>query len=375
MPVDLKAWLFRSNSFCFCIPVRAGFVLMSILTFLLSGVASIIIWFELFHSYQLSSQERVAFILTGIVESHLFLVSTIGFIGVVARKQLFVMIYTYFLYVHFVINLIIGIYFLVTLRASNRQQLVDYCAEMFVNTSMESSCTDLMSVSTYVFIAIVVALLLLELYGALIATRYVYRLRMQKRDNRSRRLGYFHALSTPETPSTRHARQASDNIELLHSRESTGDPQDFEDAILDIRAQDYVSVPTYEGDLPPIPAPSSSLSPPYSSSDMSSSRRIRALPPRPVGNMTPPIVVQTFSDPQERAVMPGKLPNPHEHSSHTTRGREPQLSDGEDEQHSLDHTVELSTTAHAALMDHATYMESIFTSAPLVPNRSQGSLR
>lgn len=73
------------------------------------------------------------------------------------------MIYTYFLYTHFILNLIVGIYFLVTVRASNRQELVDYCAEVLVNTSMESSCTGLMNVSTYVFIAIVAALLLLEL--------------------------------------------------------------------------------------------------------------------------------------------------------------------------------------------------------------------
>lgn len=84
------------------------------------------------------------------------------FIGVVARKQLFVMIYAYFLCVHFAINIIVGIYFLVTVRASNRHQLVEYCAEAFADTSVESSCSRLMNVSTYVFIAIVAALLLLE---------------------------------------------------------------------------------------------------------------------------------------------------------------------------------------------------------------------
>lgn len=72
------------------------------------------------------------------------------------------MIYTYFLYIHFVLNLIVGIYFLVTVRASNRQELVDDCAKVLGGTSMESSCAQLMSVSTYVFIAIVAALLLLE---------------------------------------------------------------------------------------------------------------------------------------------------------------------------------------------------------------------
>ena len=48
MPADCttRAWL-RSSSFCCCIPVRAGFVLITILTFLLSGAISIIIWFEI----------------------------------------------------------------------------------------------------------------------------------------------------------------------------------------------------------------------------------------------------------------------------------------------------------------------------------------
>lgn len=73
------------------------------------------------------------------------------------------MVYTYFLYVHFVINIIVGIYFLVTVRASNRQQLVDDCQQVFVNTSLESSCARLANVSTYVFIAIVAVLLWLEL--------------------------------------------------------------------------------------------------------------------------------------------------------------------------------------------------------------------
>lgn len=72
------------------------------------------------------------------------------------------MMYTYFLYVHFVLNIVVGIFFLVTVRASNRQELVNYCAEVFTDMSVESSCSRLMSVSTYVFIAIVAALLLIE---------------------------------------------------------------------------------------------------------------------------------------------------------------------------------------------------------------------
>ncbi|KAG6372337.1 hypothetical protein JVT61DRAFT_7777 [Boletus reticuloceps] len=329
MHVNLKGWLFHSSHFCFCVPVRAGFVLMSI-----TDIPSF--WDDIGH----------------------YMVRDIPFIGVVARKQLFVTIYTYFLYVHFVLNLIVGIYFLVTVRASNREQLVDYCAEVFVNTSTESSCSGLMRVSTYAFIAIVAALLLFEFYGVLIATRYVYRLRKQKRDDRSRRLGYFHALSKPDTSSTRHTRQASDNIELLHSRDSTVDPQDLEDAVLDIGPRSYIPVSTYDRDLPPVPA----LGSPQSLPGTTPVRRIRALPPRP--DTASSVVTRAPSRPQEDAILPDKLPNPHEPRS---RGREAQLrvdiGDG-----SPIYGAEVSSTAHSALMDHATYIQSIFV-------RSNPSLR
>lgn len=138
--------------------------------------------FPLSDSYQLTTNERVAFLLTGITETTLFLLSIVGcvnqslfarpashcfycysFVGVVARKQSFVMLYTYFLYAHFVLNVIVGIYFLVTIRQGNRQQFVDYCASVFAGTSAESNCTRLTSISTYVFITIVAVLLLLEL--------------------------------------------------------------------------------------------------------------------------------------------------------------------------------------------------------------------
>jgi hypothetical protein len=325
---------------------------MSLFTFLLSGTISVIIWFEVFHSYQLSYKERVAFILTGIIESLLFLASIIGFIGVVARKQLFVMMYTYFLYVHFVLNIVVGIFFLVTVRASNRQELVNSCAEVFTDMSVESSCSRLMSVSTYVFIAIVAALLLIEFYGVLIATRYVYRLRMQKRDDRSRRLGFFHALSSPDPPSKGHTRQWSDNIELLHPRDSSGG--DLENAVFDIRRQNsYMPVSMYDRDLPPVPTAASPLSPP-SSSDTTSGRRIRALPPRP--DTLSPVVTRTPNRPRDGPIWPERLPrNPHQTSM-----------DSEDEQL---YATEVSTTAHSALMDHATYMESMF-GRPHFPPRS-----
>lgn len=205
--------------------------------------------------------------------------------------------------------------------------------------------------------------------GTLIAARYVHRLRTQKRDDRSRRLGYFHAFSTPKTPSMGHSRQASDNIELLHSQHNSGDPEDPEDAVLDIRPPDYMPVLTHDHHLPAVSAPSPPSSPPYPLLDTASGRRVRALPPRPAVS---PVVTNT-SRPEARAARTARLPNPHEPTSHPPKGRARRSSESDDEQ--SQYTTEVSTNAHAALMDHAGYMASIFSSAPPVPNHSQRSLR
>lgn len=328
-------------------------------------------------SYQLTTNERVSFLLTGIAESVLFLLSIAGcvdqslfasppltafvasFVGVVARKQSFVMLYTYFLYVHFVLNIIVGTYFLVTVRKSNRQQIVDYCASVFAGTSAESNCTGLSGISTSVFIVIVVVLLLLELCesftyppclcqlvffpqdGTVVATRYVYHLRMQKKDGRSRRLGFFHALSAPPF---KHTCQPSDNIELLHPRDSIAsystvpyvDPYDIEDRTFDI------DMPSTNLDAER--GHSAQPSRLTASSD-GSARRIRALPPRPSANSALDVLTRP---PRTRSDLP--------------LAQEMVSPDGEVDPDSP-YTVELSTTAHSALMDHAAYMRPVFSSS------------
>lgn len=97
MAFNLKHYLLYSSYFCCCIPVRFGFVIMTCLSFLLSGVLSVLVWFELsrvcsnnyilitdttlivfLDSYSLSSKEKTVFWVVGIVEVILFSASIIG---------------------------------------------------------------------------------------------------------------------------------------------------------------------------------------------------------------------------------------------------------------------------------------------------------
>ncbi|KAG2145969.1 uncharacterized protein EDB93DRAFT_1150274 [Suillus bovinus] len=382
MAFSLKNYLLYSPYFCFCIPVRFGFVLLTCLSFLFSGLLSVLVWFELSHS-SLTGKEKYSFWAVGIVETILLAVSIIGFIGAVARKQRFVGIYAYFVYIHLLINLIVGIYFLVTIRQSNRQQIVSECYVVFANNPSESNCRNLMNVSTYVFIAVVSSVLLLELYGALIATRYLNTLTKQKKVEHSRRLGLYHAVARIPRSRPRDPGSVSDDVELLHPRDgsattfsSLGGPYDYGDDILDIThpPTSYEPVPTHHPDmLSHNQQPSQSSSTPAhrqlpshssaspSSSTSSPSRSFRALPPRPSSGVVTEISVTRIS------------PQISDRAPRTTTTSDPPSSFSYESCDSSTHpngdvdrrsTYSVSTSAHAALMEHASFMWPRF---PLVP--------
>ena len=47
-------WIFRRQKFCCCLPVRLGAALLSLLSLLLVGVLTVIIWFEVASAYFVS---------------------------------------------------------------------------------------------------------------------------------------------------------------------------------------------------------------------------------------------------------------------------------------------------------------------------------
>ncbi|KAI6121687.1 hypothetical protein F5141DRAFT_1091647 [Pisolithus sp. B1] len=345
----LKMRIFYSDSFLCCMPIRAGFVLMTVSTFLIAGGISAIVWFELSRSYGLTTDERVAFILTGVIETILCLLSIAGFVGVVSRKQPFIIMYTYVLYAHTILNVVTGVYFMVTILEGNRQQLVDYCASVLAGPSTESSCTRVTNISTYALIAIVATLLLLELYGTVVAIQYTHNLQGQKRGDRSRCPSYFRALSTP---SSKHSRQTSDDVELLR-RDGTHasysvvpyvDLYDPEGRALDTGLRSptaYSSVPVYERGLSVFPL-THSPQPSQGTLSCDRSQRIGALPVRPSNNSSAGVSPSGFE---------------------ALGNREP-LSPEEEENPASPCTEELSTAAHAALMDHAAYVRPAFSLSP-----------
>jgi len=97
------------------------------------------------------------------------------------RKLKFVAAYAIGLYVHFVINLIVAAYLLYVILHATREDTVSLCENALRNTQAKDQCDTLFRTIRGVYAAIASSILIVELYGAIVATRYAYTLRREKR--------------------------------------------------------------------------------------------------------------------------------------------------------------------------------------------------
>lgn len=177
-------WIFQRPRFCCCLPVRVCVIIMALLGFLLSGVLSIILWFEVASADRLTSKERGAFIGGAIVETLFFLISSVGLIGAIVRKQTFVTAYTIGLYVHFLLNLGVAGYLLFVILHATSKDTDVLCQHAINNPQTQGQCSTLFNTIRGIYAALASIILIIELYGAIVATRYVYQVRGEKREAR-----------------------------------------------------------------------------------------------------------------------------------------------------------------------------------------------
>ncbi|KAI0342084.1 hypothetical protein BDW22DRAFT_1308533, partial [Trametopsis cervina] len=177
-----KELVFGGKRFCCCIPTRFGVIAGSLLTFIVAGVLAVILWFEVAtqHDMRFTETERRNLILAGVLEILLFLASILGFIGGIVRKQLFIAIYCYFLYIHFLVNLGVGIYLLFVVNHTTNVDITVACNRVIENPGTQKDCSRLLNDLRAVFNGAIICVLLMELYGALVVTRYLRQLKREK---------------------------------------------------------------------------------------------------------------------------------------------------------------------------------------------------
>ncbi|KAF8161150.1 hypothetical protein B0H34DRAFT_368361 [Crassisporium funariophilum] len=188
MPFSYRQLFLGGTTFCCCLPVRMGVISMTILGCLVAGLLTVILWFEISSTKGMSGSELAAFILAALTETILFGASIFGLVGAMVRKQLFTQIYAYILYVHFVLNLGVAAYFLyeITRVTNNAKTLA--CETAIQDPEAQDQCTGLISIARWVFFFVAAIVLFVEMYGAIIVTRYLNQLKREKGAARASRL-------------------------------------------------------------------------------------------------------------------------------------------------------------------------------------------
>lgn len=126
------------------------------------------------------------------------------FVGAIVRKQLFVQIYAYFIYIHFLLNIGVAAYLLYLVTHFSADANVVACQKAIKNQKAKDQCTGLLKVAQGVYFVIAAFVLLVELCepafhpsiwfsndvvdGTLVVTRYLNQVKNEKRTARASRM-------------------------------------------------------------------------------------------------------------------------------------------------------------------------------------------
>jgi len=241
-------------------------IIMAVLGMLVAGTLSVILWFEVARSPDLSRGERAAFVVAGLVETFLFLASLLGFVGAIVRKQVFVQIYAYFLYFHFLLNVGVAAWLLYMIVHFSSTAAVKACQDALQNAQTKQQCTGLLKIGLHVYFIVAAIVLVTELYGTIIIARYVNQIQREKRSIRASRIhsseSGYKLIPVPRSPA--YASAKSDNLDsrgLLHSplphsqasSEGTSHLREF-DPYEDLEGPDYRTTHSYPYDGIPLHA-------------------------------------------------------------------------------------------------------------------------
>jgi len=164
-------------------------VIVSLVGVFLGCTLSVILWFEVAKTPEMTSGERAGFVAAGLIETFLCLASILGLIGAIVRKRFIVQIYAYTIYIHFILNVVAAgclLYIVAHFPANDQTRK---CLEaMNLDALVKEPCAGLLKIARWVFYVLVIIVLLVEMCGAVVVTLYVNQIKTDQEMARSSRM-------------------------------------------------------------------------------------------------------------------------------------------------------------------------------------------
>jgi hypothetical protein len=172
-----------SRTFCFCLPVRLGVFVLTILGMFGGGLLAVVGWMQ---SLKLQgtlpkSNEVAMFIHSGLY-TLLALVSIFGFIGAIVRHRTMVYIFFVILVAHLTFSIFSGAFALYNLFHSIGDDAIQKCIDSAANTTdgqtptSPDDCRHGFDVVRGVAVGVFILVWLLEIWGCFITNSYVNQL-------------------------------------------------------------------------------------------------------------------------------------------------------------------------------------------------------
>lgn len=164
-----------TRTFCCCIPVRAGVILLGLIGLLGGGAVSVVGIINL----KKDEGSKTATIIQIVVYITLTLLSTFGLIGAIGRKLTLVRVYFGMLVAHLIFSMAGGMY-AIHRNFKEAPKYIQECASGSANPALLKSCKDGATLVKGVMVGVFIVAWLVEIWACLIV--YNYNLQLAEED-------------------------------------------------------------------------------------------------------------------------------------------------------------------------------------------------
>jgi len=167
----------RSHTFCFCLPVRFGVFLLSLLALGGGGLLAVFGWVQLSHlkEHPLAKIDQISLWIQTSLFSLLALLALFGFIGAMFRNRGMVSAFATGIAIHLGFSIIAGCFAIYAMFARDSQATIDNCIQ---NANDDSDATVKSCKSALILLKALVVLIyvlawFIQLYAYFVVERYV----------------------------------------------------------------------------------------------------------------------------------------------------------------------------------------------------------
>jgi len=179
---DIRAQI-ESKKFCFCLPVRLGVFVVSLITTLAGSIIAAIAWMQVVQNrkHPVEMTDEIAAYVHASIFTLLGLISLFGFVGSLVRHRGLVITFSVGMAIHLGLSIASGVFTMYTIFRPNPATSVEQCIKDANPTpdlleETTNICKTGMAVAKGVIVAIYVVSWLLQLYAYFIVERYAEQL-------------------------------------------------------------------------------------------------------------------------------------------------------------------------------------------------------